>query len=198
MDKKALVRKYRGAVSFLCGVHNAPSRLAVRSRGKGNRVIAPCALLKHVKIRFNGSGNTVIVGDFSRLDHVELYISGNDNVVEIGPWCTLVKTVFCTEDGGNKITIGQGCRLLGAAELAAIESTQITIGRPLFRGNSFPDGRFPLSAGRNRKADQPFPGYCGGRPCLDRHGGDAFKGSPGWPGLRGRFRRYRYGAPPRE
>ena len=98
MDKKALVRKYRGAVRFLCGVHNAPSRLAVRSRGKGNRVIAPCALLKHVKIRFNGSGNTVIVGDFSRLDHVELYISGNDNVVEIGPWCTLVKTVFCTEE----------------------------------------------------------------------------------------------------
>ena len=135
MDKKALVRKYRGAVRFLCGVHNAPSRLAVRSRGKGNRVIAPCALLKHVKIRFNGSGNTVIVGDFSRLDHVELYISGNDNVVEIGPWCTLVKTVFCTEDGGNKITIGQGCRLLGAAELAAIESTQITIGRDcLFSG----------------------------------------------------------------
>ena len=64
MDKKALVRKYRGAVRFLCGVHNAPSRLAVRSRGKGNRVIAPCALLKHVKIRFNGSGNTVIVGIF--------------------------------------------------------------------------------------------------------------------------------------
>ena len=46
-----------------------------------------------------------------------------------------MKTVFCTEDGGNKITIGQGCRLLGAAELAAIEATQITIGRDcLFSG----------------------------------------------------------------
>ena len=44
MDKKALVQKYRGAVSFLCGVHNAPSRLAVHSRGKGNRVIAPCVV----------------------------------------------------------------------------------------------------------------------------------------------------------
>ena len=32
MDKKALVRKYRGAVRFLCGVHNAPSRVAGRFR----------------------------------------------------------------------------------------------------------------------------------------------------------------------
>ena len=32
MDKKALVRKYTGAVSFLCGVHNAPSRVAGRFR----------------------------------------------------------------------------------------------------------------------------------------------------------------------
>lgn len=128
MDKKMLVQKYRGAVCFLCGVHNAPSRMAVRSRGKDNRVIAPCALLKSVKIHMKGSGNRVIVGDFSRLSHVEIYISGNNNVVEIGSWCTLVKTVFCLEDDGNKITVGKGSRLLGAAELAAIESTQITIG----------------------------------------------------------------------
>lgn len=159
MDKKALVRKYRGAVRFLCGVHNAPSRLAVRSRGKGNRVIAPCALLKHVKIRFNGSGNTVIVGDFSRLDHVELYISGNDNVVEIGPWCTLVKTVFCTEDGGNKITIGQGCRLLGAAELAAIESTQITIGRDCLFSGGFISGReIPTRCWTEPESGSTLPG----------------------------------------
>lgn len=129
MDKKMLVQKYRGVVGFLCGVHNVPSRLGVRSRGKGNRVIAPCALLKHVKIRFQGSGNTVIVGDYSQLSNVEVYISGSGNVVEIGSWCTLVKTVFCLEDDGNRITIGQGSRLLGSAELAAIESTQITIGR---------------------------------------------------------------------
>lgn len=129
MDKKKLVQKYRGAVRFLCGVHNLPSRLAVQSRGKGNRVIAPCALLKAVKIRFKGSGNTVIVGDFSQLSGVEMYISGNNNVVDIGSWCTLVKTVFCLEDDGNKITVGQGSRFLGKTELSAIESTQITIGK---------------------------------------------------------------------
>lgn len=129
MDKKRFVQKHRGAVSFLCGVHNLPSRLRVRSKGKGNRVIAPCALLKRVKIRFRGSGNTVIVGDFSQLSNVEIYISGNNNVVNIGPWCTLIKTVFCLEDNGNQITVGQGSRLLGAAELSAIESTRIDIGK---------------------------------------------------------------------
>lgn len=129
MDKKLLIQKYRGAVGLLCGIHNVPSRLAVRSKGKGNRVIAPCALLRHVKIRFRGSGNTVIVGDFSQLTDVEMYISGNNNTVSIGSWCTLIKTVFCTEDNDNQICIGQGSRLLGAAELSAIESTRIDIGK---------------------------------------------------------------------
>lgn len=121
MDKKTLVQKYRGAVSVLCGLHNLPSRLAVRSHGRQNRVIAPAALLRHVKIHISGNNNQVLIGDFSRLTDVEIYISGNDNVVQVGAWCTLVKTVFCLEDSGNRITVGEGSRLLGAAELAAIE-----------------------------------------------------------------------------
>lgn len=138
MDKKALVQKYRGAVRFLCGLHNLPSRLAVDSHGRENRVCAPVALLRHVKIHIHGNNNQVLIGDFSRLTDVEIYISGNDNVVQIGAWCTLVKTTFCLEDSGNRISIGDGSRLLGAAELAAIESTSIQIGKDcLFSGEIF-------------------------------------------------------------
>ena len=138
MDKKTLVQKYRGAVSVLCGLHNLPSRLAVRSHGRQNRVIAPAALLRHVKIHISGNNNQVLIGDFSRLTDVEIYISGNDNVVQVGAWCTLVKTVFCLEDSGNRITVGEGSRLLGAAELAAIEGTTIQIGKDcLFSGEIF-------------------------------------------------------------
>lgn len=138
MDKKTLVQKYRGAVSVLCGLHNLPSRLAVRSHGRQNRVFAPAALLRHVKIHISGNNNQVLIGDFSRLTDVEIYISGNDNVVQVGAWCTLVKTVFCLEDSGNRITVGEGSRLLGAAELAAIEGTTIQIGKDcLFSGEIF-------------------------------------------------------------
>ena len=72
MDKKTLVQKYRGAVSVLCGLHNLPSRLAVRSHGRQNRVIAPAALLRHVKIHISGNNNQVLIGDFSRLTDVEI------------------------------------------------------------------------------------------------------------------------------
>jgi len=136
MDKKTLVQKYRGAVECLCGLYNLGSRLWIKNKGKMNRVEAPCALLKHVRIRFYGSGNTVRVGDFSQLDNVEIYINGDNNVVEIGAWCHLLRTEFCEEDEKNHISIGDGTKILGKTHFAAIESTALTVGKNcLFSGD---------------------------------------------------------------
>ena len=128
MNKKELVQKYRFLVSSACSVHNLRNFLRIKGRS-GNRLEAPCALLKGVRIHFSGKNNRVVIGDFSIVKNVELYISGDNNVVEIGPWCHLNQAVFCTEDNGNQIRIGEKTRILGSTELAAIEGTQITIGR---------------------------------------------------------------------
>ena len=127
MGKKELVQKYRPLVSFACGLHNLRNVFRIKGRS-GNTLEAPCALLRRVRIHFSGSGNRVVVGDFSILTDVELYISGNNNTIVIGPWCHVNRATICTEDNGNTISLGAHTRIMGQTELAAIEGTAVTIG----------------------------------------------------------------------
>lgn len=128
MDKKALVVKYRTLVSLACRAYSLPNWLRRKGMGNGNKIEAPCALLKRVNIHFGGRGNRVIIDDFTRLTDVNLYIYGDNNTVHIGPWSYIAKTTFCTENSGNTITIGRHAMVIGPNELAAIEGTNITIG----------------------------------------------------------------------
>lgn len=127
MNKKELVKKYRPLVSMACSVHNLRNLFRIH-KGKGNRILAPCALLKGVNIRISGTGNTVIVEDFSTLNNTAIYIHGNNNTITIGPWCTLINAELCIEDDGNRITLGEHTKILGKTHLAAMEGTAITIG----------------------------------------------------------------------
>ena len=52
MDKKALATKYRSLVSLACGCHNLLTRKKLR--GRGNRIEAPCALMKKVRVEVCG------------------------------------------------------------------------------------------------------------------------------------------------
>ena len=113
MNKKELVVKYRTLVSLACGAYNLPTRLLRRIRGKDNRIEAPCALMRRVKIHCSGSGNRIIIGDFSVLKDVSIYISGDNNTVIIGSWCHLNGTEICMEDSGNTVKV-----VLGFIELA--------------------------------------------------------------------------------
>ena len=128
MNKKELVVKYRSLVAAACTVHNFRNVFRTKKKGSGNRISAPCALLKKANIQISGSNNTVIVGDFSVLKGVSLSIHGNNNTITIGSWCHLAGTEFCIEDSGNTITIGERTKLLGKTHLAAIEGTNIRIG----------------------------------------------------------------------
>lgn len=136
MNKKELVVKYRGLVSLACGVFNLPTVFGRHIRGSNNRIEAPCALLRGVKIRISGSGNRIVIGDFSVLKGVSIHISGDNNTVLIGSWCHLNGTEICMEDSGNILNVGEKTRFLGKTHLAAIEGTAISIGRDcLFSGD---------------------------------------------------------------
>ena len=128
MNKKELVVKYRHLVALACSAHNLRNLFRVK-KGKGNRISAPCALLKKVNIRISGSNNTVIVEDFSVLKDTAIHIHGNDNVIHIGKWCTLIHADLFIEDSGNRITLGEHTKILGRTHLASIEGTAIEIGK---------------------------------------------------------------------
>lgn len=128
MNKKELVIRYRSLVSLACRTHNLRNCFRTRITGEGNRIIAPCALLKKVHIRIKGKNNTVQIGDFAVLNGASIYINGDNNVISIGGWSHLAGTDLFIEDDGGSITIGSRTKFLGKTHLAVIEGTNITIG----------------------------------------------------------------------
>lgn len=128
MNKKELVKKFRPLVSFACSVHNLRNLFRWRL-GRGNRVIAPCALLEKVTIHMSGKNNRIIIEDFSRLKNCAIYLSGDNNTIHIGAFSTLINTEFCMEKSGNEILLEEHVRILGKTHLAAIEGTKIRIGK---------------------------------------------------------------------
>lgn len=136
MNKKELVVKYRTLAALACRVYNLRNWFRIKKTGKNNRVIAPCALLKQVKIHIRGSNNRIIVEDFARLKGASIYINGDNNVITIGSWSYLGGTDLFIEDDGGSITIGSRTKFLGQTHLAVIEGTSITIGEDcLFSSN---------------------------------------------------------------
>lgn len=129
MNKKELVVKYRDFVSLACRMYNLRNVFRIKKRGEGNRIVAPCALLKKVNIRMNGRNNTVVVEEFAQLKDVTIYINGDNNVITIGSWCYLGGTDLFMEDDGGRISIGSRTKFLGKTHLAVIEGTAITIGK---------------------------------------------------------------------
>lgn len=127
MNKKALVMKYRNLVKLACGVHNLRNIFRVKL-GKGNRLEAPCALLKNVNIRISGTNNRIIIDDFTTLKNTSIYIHGDNNVVRVGKWTSFWNSEVCIEDDGNEVSIGNHTKIMGNTQLAAMEGTKILIG----------------------------------------------------------------------
>ena len=128
MTKKELVVKYHGLVSLACRTYNLRNFFRIKKIGQNNRIIAPCALLKKVKIRIKGSHNTVVIGEFAQLKGASIYINGSFNHITIGDWSYLGGTDLFIEDDGGSIVIGSRTKFLGKTHLAVIEGTSITIG----------------------------------------------------------------------
>lgn len=128
MNKKELVVKYRALVAMACTAHNLRNVFRIR-KGKGNRIEAPCALLKNVNIQISGSGNRVIVEDFSVLKNTSIAIHGNNNTIRIGKWCTLIHADLFIEDSDGEISLGEHTKILGRTHMAVIEGTKIVTGK---------------------------------------------------------------------
>lgn len=91
---------------------------------KGNDIV-----FDHVKIRSYGKGNSVTIGNGTRLHNILIQIRGNNNHIEIGENCSLNDTYFVMEDDGNMILMGEGSTTTGEAIMSAIEGTRLIVGK---------------------------------------------------------------------
>ena len=112
-----------------CSAFNCFNAFRVRKKGKNNRIEAPCALLKKVRITVHGNNNQIVIGDFVKLEGASIAIYGDNNRVEIGGWSTLKGTELHIEKHGGSIEIGEHTRILGKTHLAVLEGTSIRIGK---------------------------------------------------------------------
>ena len=87
------------------------------------------SLLKGCKIVNRGANNRIVIGDYSRLINCTITISGSNNTIYIDNRCVCNHASFWIEDDNNSIRLGEHTALCGAIGLAAIEGTEIEIGK---------------------------------------------------------------------
>ena len=94
-----------------------------------NRLSMEITQLKKTKININGSGNIIKIGNLSRLNNCCINIYGNNNLIDISNGVFMNQVDIHIEDDNNKIIIGEKTSIHGKTHLAAIESTNIIIGK---------------------------------------------------------------------
>ena len=99
------------------------------SWGGGIKPDIVLSLLKGCKIVNRGANNRIIIGDYSRLINCTITISGSNNTIYIDNRCVCNHACFWIEDDNNSIRLGEHTALCGAIGLAAIEGTEIEIGK---------------------------------------------------------------------
>lgn len=96
--------------------------------GRHNKIVSN-GLLQGCKIVFVGKNNTVEIQNGAILRQCTFHISGNYNHIVFAQNSFAKLADLCTEDDRNSIVIGQGTNLCGKIHLAAIEGTNIIIGK---------------------------------------------------------------------
>lgn len=98
------------------------------STGTGNEILNS-GWLKKCKIKINGTGNRIIIDDYSRIIGSSISITGNNNTIHIGKKVFLEYGELCIEDDNGEIAIGDCTIISQKNHIAAIEGTKIIIGR---------------------------------------------------------------------
>lgn len=85
-------------------------------------------IIKGIKCFNNGDKNNIFIEAGASLSNCRLYFKGNNNSLHISCGAHLKNVTFWYEGDNNSIKIGQMVTSEGELELAACESTNITIG----------------------------------------------------------------------
>lgn len=75
-----------------------------------------------------GMGNTLILGEHSKLNNCTFIIKGNNNVVKVGKRCRLSGVTFWMSGDNNEIVLGDDTTVGKHTEFATLEGTKINVG----------------------------------------------------------------------
>lgn len=124
---KEIVYKYRYFISFLYrGLKSNSYRIGGR-----NILKLKGTFIDHTKIDVKGVGNVIVLESdgLSKLSRCRIQIRGDNNKIHIGNDVRLYHCVFHIEDDYNFIDIGDHSTVVGKTQFAAIEGTEIQIGK---------------------------------------------------------------------
>lgn len=122
---KIVAMKYPRLTKVVLADNNRVQRRGCR--GKKTQFICE-GLLQNLRIRIKGIGNSITIGNFSRLKNCSIVIIGNNNKINIGNECSLIDTELYIEDSRGEITIGDRTAICEKTQLAVIEGCSITLG----------------------------------------------------------------------
>lgn len=134
-NKKQIILKYKNIFYPISKIYNYLFAFNYYNINNKNKLILDLAILRKTKFRVNGYGNIIKIGDLSRLKNCSIYINGNNNVIDISDSVYLNQVELHIEDDNNEISIGSRTSICGKTQLAAIESTKITIGEDCLFSN---------------------------------------------------------------
>lgn len=122
-----LIYKYRSSFSFIYRIIMGNS---FKSRG-GNVLKLQGTFVDHTNIDVKGVGNVIVLESdgLSKLSRCRILVRGNNNRIHIGNEVRLYHCVFHIEDDNNLIDIGDHSTVIGKTQFAAIEGTEILIGK---------------------------------------------------------------------
>ncbi len=98
----------------------------VHTGGPGNQIRIGKSLLTQTRIRIQGHGNVVSIGNGCRLHDLKILVVGDSLRVEISDNCH-VRGKIIAEDVGSRVEIGAGTTIINAL-LTAHEGTHVRIG----------------------------------------------------------------------
>ncbi len=96
-----------------------------------SRNIIDCknGLLQHCNICYIGKGNIIYCGNQCHLKNCKIHIYGNNNRIIFNDFVHVYHGDFWIEDNNNCIEIGENSLICGPSHLAAIEGTNIKLGK---------------------------------------------------------------------
>jgi len=122
---KVITMKYPRLTKGFLAINNHVQRHGCR--GKKTQFVCK-GLLQNLRIRIRGVGNSITIGNFTRLKNCSIVIIGNNNEIDIGNECLLIDTELYIEDSQGRIIIGDRTAICGETQLAVIEGCRIMLG----------------------------------------------------------------------
>ena len=120
MGKREIAQRHPILFGIFCKINHLPCL-------NKNLNIKRCILVR-TKIKDNGNGNIINVGDFSNLKNGFLGLYGDNNQIIIGENVNLRGLSICIENNNNTVVIGDNTTCEGNVEIACLEGTKVSIG----------------------------------------------------------------------